>query len=89
MVTRREEQAGLISAGASQVLFSPFEIQIKTKAFSYISNEKSDIRVPYVLGNAVYIETNLSSDYSIYFAFRVLDEMGLERSDLSITLEEK
>ena len=32
MVTRREEQAGLISAGASQVLFSPFEIQIKTKA---------------------------------------------------------
>lgn len=40
MVTRREEQAGLISAGASQVLFSPFEIQIKTKAFSYISNEK-------------------------------------------------
>ena len=56
---------------------------------AYISNEKSDIRVPYVLGNAVYIETNLSSDYSIYFAFRVLDEMGLERSDLSITLEEK
>lgn len=39
MLTRREEQAGLISAGVSQVLFSPFEIQIKTKTF-YISNEK-------------------------------------------------
>lgn len=55
----------------------------------YISNEKSNIRTPYVLGNSVYIETNLSSDYSIYFAFRVLDEMGLDRSDLIITLEEK
>ena len=40
MVTRREEQAGLISAGVSQALFSPLEIQIKTKTFSYISNEK-------------------------------------------------
>ena len=55
----------------------------------YISNEKRNIRTPYVLGNSVYIETNLSSDYSIYFAFRVLDEMGLDRSDLRITLEEK
>ncbi len=55
----------------------------------YISNEKSNIRTPYVLGNSVYIETNLSSDYSIHFVFRVLDEMGLDRSDLSVFVEEK
>lgn len=55
----------------------------------YISNEKNDIRAPYVLGNSVYIEMNLSSDYLILFAYRVIDEMGLDRKDLRIILEEK
>lgn len=53
----------------------------------YISNTRSDIRNPFVLGDAVYIETNLSSEYAIRFAFKILVEMGLEESDLTITLE--
>ena len=55
----------------------------------YISNQKEDVRQPYILGNAVYIETNLSSDYIMQFAYKVIDEMGLDREDLKVTLEEK
>lgn len=39
MVTRREEQAGLISTAISQVLFSPFKIQNQTELFLCIFNE--------------------------------------------------
>ncbi len=56
---------------------------------AYISDNKDDIRVPYVLGNSVYIETNLSSEYIMQFAYKVIDEMGLDQGDLKATLEEK
>jgi len=55
----------------------------------YISCKKDEVRVPYIIGNQIYIETNLSSDYIIQFCYKVIDEMGLERKDLKIMLEEK
>ncbi len=55
----------------------------------YISDKKEDVRDPYILGNAVYIETNLSSDYIMQFGYKVIDEMGLKREDLKVILEEK
>ena len=55
----------------------------------YISSEKEDVVVPYALGNSVYIETKLSSDYIMFFVYKVIDEMGLDKSDLKVILEER
>lgn len=55
----------------------------------YISSEKEDVVVPYALGNSVYIETKLSSDYIMFFGYKVIDEMGLDKSDLKVILEER
>lgn len=56
---------------------------------AYISNTKEDIRTPYGLGNAVFIEQNLSSEYIMIFVYKVIDEMGLSSDDLTVMLEER
>ncbi len=55
----------------------------------YLSDTKEGIRKPYVLGNSVYIETNLSAEYMIWFAYGIINDMGLDKDDLKVGLEEK
>lgn len=54
----------------------------------YISHNADDIRDSFVLGKDIYVENNLSSSYIIKFIYSVVKDMGLNTSDLKITLVE-
>jgi len=60
-----------------------------TGSRAYISNDKDDVREPYVLGNSVFVESNLSPQYMMLLFYEVIDAMGLDNKDLVIRLEEK
>lgn len=54
----------------------------------YISYNKTDTRESFMLGEDIYVETNLSSDYIVKFIYCVIKDMGLNQNDLKISLVE-
>lgn len=56
---------------------------------TYITTDFSSLKRPYRIADNIYVETNLSSEYVVKLVYLLVREVGLNESDLCISLQEQ
>ena len=54
----------------------------------YITNDKESLRDPVVIREGIYAEKNIASSYALFMLYKLMEELGLNESDLTIQCEE-